>query len=68
MTTTFSHICGSPKTAVSLLDGDGMIHSVYFENGKAEYRNKYIRTDDYQAEVAGRCEAGGVLLPATLDR
>ncbi len=28
MTTTFSHICGSPKTAVALLDADGAIHSI----------------------------------------
>jgi carotenoid cleavage dioxygenase-like enzyme len=49
-------------------DGDGMIHSIYFENGKAEYRNAYIRTDDYKAEVAGTLGAGGVLLPANRGR
>ena len=41
-----------------------MIHSIYFENGKAEYRNAFIRTDDYKAELAGTLDAGGVLLPA----
>ncbi len=45
-------------------DGDGMIHAVYFENGKAEYRNRYIRTDDLKSELAGTLDAGGVLLPA----
>jgi carotenoid cleavage dioxygenase-like enzyme len=49
-------------------DGDGMIHSVYFENGKAEYRNQYIRTDDLKAELAGTLDAGGVLLPANRKR
>jgi carotenoid cleavage dioxygenase-like enzyme len=58
----------APNNLHHWFDGDGMIHSVYFENGKAEYRNRYIRTDDYKAEVAGRCDAGGVLLPANLDR
>jgi len=44
-------------------DGDGMIHAVYFENGKAEYRNRYIGTDDYRAEKAGKViGAGGVLM------
>ena len=58
----------TPNNLHHWFDGDGMIHSVYFENGKAEYRNQYIRTDDYKAEVAGRCDAGGVLLPANLER
>ena len=49
-------------------DGDGMIHSIYFENGKAEYRNAYIRTDDHKAELAGTLDAGGVLLPANRAR
>lgn len=31
-------------------DGDGMLHGVYFENGKASYRNRWIRTEGLQAE------------------
>lgn len=46
-------------------DGDGMLHAVYFENGRAEYRNRYIVTDDLKADREGRCATGGVLLPAT---
>jgi carotenoid cleavage dioxygenase-like enzyme len=36
-------------------DGDGMLHSLVFENGKCEYRNRFIRTDGLAAEnEAGR--------------
>lgn len=38
-------------------DGDGMIHSIYFNNGSAEYRNRFIRTEGLLAEL----EAGGPL-------
>ncbi|GHE90926.1 carotenoid oxygenase family protein [Thalassotalea profundi] len=37
-----------PKTSYHLFDGDGMIHGGMFRNGKFTYRNKYIRTDDWQ--------------------
>lgn len=33
-----------------LFDGDGMIHAVHFENGKARYRNRYVRTEAFDAE------------------
>src|SRR5215217_5926476 len=50
-------------------DGDGMIHAIHFENGKAEYRNRYIRTDDHVAEAAGRdIHAGGVMTPSARAR
>lgn len=38
-------------------DGDGMIHSISFANGAAEYRNRFVRTKAFQAEQ----EAGGSL-------
>ncbi|CAB4561849.1 MAG: apocarotenoid-15,15'-oxygenase [Actinobacteria bacterium] len=38
-------------------DGDGMIHSIFFSNGKAEYRNRFIRTQGLLAEL----DAGGPL-------
>lgn len=38
-------------------DGDGMIHSIYFNNGAAEYRNRFIRTEGLLAEL----DAGGPL-------
>jgi len=31
-------------------DGDGMLHSVSFKDGKAEYRNRFIRTKGFNAE------------------
>ena len=40
-------------------DGDGMIHVVGFRDGKAFYRNRFIRTDGLKAEG----EAGGALWP-----
>jgi carotenoid cleavage dioxygenase len=32
------------------LDGDGMLHCVEMSNGKASYRNRYIRTDGFKVE------------------
>jgi carotenoid cleavage dioxygenase len=50
-------------------DGDGMVHAVYFENGKAEYRNRYVGTDDYRAEKSGLdIHAGGVMAPSARTR
>ncbi|BBZ78715.1 apocarotenoid-15,15'-oxygenase [Mycolicibacterium anyangense] len=31
-------------------DGDGMIHSIAFANGKATYHNKFVRTDGFLAD------------------
>jgi len=50
-------------------DGDGMVHAIWFENGKAEYRNRYVGTDDYRAEKAGLdIHAGGVMAPSARTR
>ena len=38
-------------------DGDGMIHVVGFQDGKAFYRNRFVRTEGLAAEIA----AGGPL-------
>ncbi|OBI50675.1 apocarotenoid-15,15'-oxygenase [Mycobacterium kyorinense] len=40
-------------------DGDGMLHVVGFRDGKAFYRNRFIRTDGFLAEN----KAGGPLWP-----
>jgi carotenoid cleavage dioxygenase-like enzyme len=40
-------------------DGDGMLHIVGFRDGKAFYRNRFIRTDGFLAEN----DAGGPLWP-----
>ena len=31
-------------------DGDGMLHSSTFQNGLADYRNRFIQTDGFQVE------------------
>jgi carotenoid cleavage dioxygenase len=33
-------------------DGDGMLHSVHFEGGATQYRNRFVRTDGFDAELA----------------
>jgi carotenoid cleavage dioxygenase len=38
-------------------DGDAMLHSMSFRDGKAEYRNRFVRTDGFNAEQ----EAGEAL-------
>jgi carotenoid cleavage dioxygenase-like enzyme len=38
-------------------DGDGMLHSMSFKDGKAEYKNRFIRTEGFVAEQ----EAGKAL-------
>ncbi len=32
-------------------DGDGMLHAVHIENGKATYRNRWVRTDAFKQEA-----------------
>ena len=47
-------------------DGDGMIHAVYIENGKARYKNKFVETKELLNERrAGKALYGGIgmLLP-----
>ena len=46
------------------LDGDGMIHAVHFRQGRASYRNRYVRTPTLLAEQkVGRALWGGLLRP-----
>lgn len=43
-------------------DGDGMLHGVLFHDGKASYRNRYIRTAGLAAEEeAGRALWSGIM-------
>lgn len=44
-------------------DGDGMLHIVGFRDGKAFYRNRFVRTDGLLAEI----EAGGPLWPGVAE-
>jgi carotenoid cleavage dioxygenase len=48
-------------------DSDGMLHGVYFENGKAEYRNRFIRTSDFEADRQGMLNKSGIMHPAIFD-
>ncbi|MGH6916910.1 MAG: carotenoid oxygenase family protein, partial [Geminicoccaceae bacterium] len=50
------------------LDGDGMIHAVYLDNGRARYRNRFVDTRGLRAERrAGRALYGGVMQPVPVD-
>lgn len=57
-----------PITYTYPFDGDGMIHAVYLDEGKANYRNRYVETKSLQIERrAGRAVYGGIMNPLRLD-
>lgn len=35
-------------------DGDGMLHAIRFEDGKVEYRNRFVRTTGFLAEQGAK--------------
>ena len=42
-------------------DGDGMLHSISFKEGIAEYRNRFVRTKGFEAEqLAGEALWAGI--------
>ncbi len=48
------------------LDGDGMVHGIWLQDGTARYRNRYVMTKGLEAEIrAGRALWGGVMTMAT---
>ena len=50
-------------------DGDGMLHAMLFENGRATYRNRWVRTTGFYAEqAAGRALWPGMLRPDLAQR
>ncbi len=50
------------------MDGDGMIHAVYFANGRARYRNRFVNTRGLAAERrAGRAIYGSFTHPVPVD-
>ena len=55
----------APQGLHHWFDGDGMLHAIWFENGKARYRNRFIKSLDQVADLKGGCGAGGVLYPST---
>ncbi|GJL95282.1 MAG: carotenoid cleavage dioxygenase [Hyphococcus sp.] len=57
----------APKGMHHWFDGDGMIHGVWFENGEARYRNRYVQTEDLKANGAaplGDTVLGGIFEPS----
>jgi len=52
----------SPKGRYHWFDGDGMIHAVQLQGGKATYRNRYIRTRGLKTEEeAGEAQWTGIM-------
>ncbi len=52
----------TPKNRYHPFDGDGMVHGVYFRDGKASYRNRYIQT----AALTGELETGKSISPGVM--
>ncbi|MHB1139969.1 MAG: carotenoid oxygenase family protein [Microthrixaceae bacterium] len=51
----------APLTRYHVFDGDGMVHSVHFEAGRARYRNRYVESAGLLAERrAGHALFGGL--------
>ena len=52
----------SPIGRYHWFDGDGMVHGLQFEGGRASYRNRYVRTEALAAEeAAGQALSKGIL-------
>jgi carotenoid cleavage dioxygenase-like enzyme len=50
------------------VDGDGMIHAVYFDNGRARYRNRFVQTAGLKAERrVGRAIYGSFTHPVPIN-
>ncbi|MFM7150548.1 MAG: carotenoid oxygenase family protein [Gemmataceae bacterium] len=51
-----------PRNAYHWFDGDGMLHGVRVRDGKADYRNRYLRTEGWREEhAAGKALYNGLL-------
>ncbi|MBD2695152.1 carotenoid oxygenase family protein [Anabaena catenula] len=58
----------SPIGQYHWFDGDGMLHGVQISNGKATYRNRYIRTRGWKIEnEAGKAVWSGFMEPPQQD-
>ncbi len=57
-----------PKGRYHWFDGDGMVHAVYLEGGRARYENRYVRTRGLALEEeAGHAIWSGILEPVARD-
>ena len=55
-----------PLSRYHWFDGDGMLHGVHIQGGKASYRNRYVHTKGFkQEQAAGRALWGGLLEPSS---
>ena len=53
-----------PKNRYHPFDGDGMLHGVYFRDGRASYANRWIHTAAFEEEAQdGRSVSPGVMGP-----
>ncbi len=43
-----------PPTAYHWFDGDGMVHGVYFRDGRASYIRKWVQTRGLRDDIAAR--------------
>ena len=53
-----------PLGTYHAFDGDGMLHLLSFQDGRCEYRNRFIRTQAFEEEQA----AGGALYGGLIDK
>lgn len=53
-----------PLGSYHVFDGDGMLHQLSFQNGRCEYRNRFLRTKGFMEEQA----AGQALYAGLIDR
>jgi carotenoid cleavage dioxygenase-like enzyme len=50
------------------MEGDGMLHGVWLDGGRARYRNRWVYTNGLRADLrAGRALFGGLMTPAAPD-
>ncbi len=53
-----------PRGRYHWFDGDGMVHAVHFADGRASYRNRWVRTDGFERErAAGEPLWSGIIEP-----
>jgi carotenoid cleavage dioxygenase len=58
-----------PRGTYHWFDGDGMVHGVYFRDGRASYVRKWVRTRALRQEIErGRVELSGIMGPFDLSR
>lgn len=58
-----------PKDLYHWFDGDGMVHAVYFRDGRASYIRRWVRTQALRDELAqGASGLSGIMGPFDLER